>query len=67
MVARRLEEVCIDYAQRNSPFLIGNIRIDVVSAKNVEKREARNSDKSWQGELVFEQISGKWDKERERS
>lgn len=67
MVARRLEEVSIDDAQRNSPFLIGNIRIDVVSAKDVEKREARNSDKSWQGELVFEQISGKWDKERERS
>lgn len=67
MVARRLEEVSIDYAQRNSPFLIGDIRIDVVSAKDVEKREARNSDKSWQGELVFEQISGKWDKERKRS
>ena len=67
MVAGRLEEVCIDYAQRNSPFLIGNIRIDVVSAKDVEKREARNSDKGWQGELVFEQISGKWDKERKRS
>jgi hypothetical protein len=67
VVARRLEEVSIDYAQRNSPFLIGDIRIDVVSAKDVEKREARNSDKSWQGELVFEQISGKWDKERKRS
>lgn len=67
MVAGRLEEVCIDYAQRNSPFLIGNIRIDVVSAKDVEKREARNSDKGWQGELVFEQISDKWDKERKRS
>ena len=67
MVARRLEEVSINYAQRNSPFLIGNIRIDVVSAKDVEKREARNSDKGWQGELVLEQISGKWDKERKRS
>lgn len=67
MVAGRLEEVCIDYAQRNCPFLIGNIRIDVVSAKDVEKREARNSDKGWQGELVLEQISGKWDKERKRS
>ena len=67
MVAGRLEEVSIDYAQRNSPFLIGNIRIDVVSAKDVEKREARYSDKGWQGELVFEQISGKRNEERERS
>lgn len=67
MVAGRLEEVSIDYAQRNSPFLIGNIRIDVVGTKDVEKREARNSDKGWQGELVLEQISGKWDKERKRS
>ena len=67
MVAGRLEEVCIDYAQRNSPFLIGNIRIDVVSAKDVEKREACNSDKGWQGELVLEQISGKRNEERKRS
>ena len=35
VVARRLEEVSIDYAQRNCPFLIGNIRIDVMSAKDV--------------------------------
>jgi len=47
VVARRLEEVSIDYAQRNCPFLIGYIRIDVVSAKDVEKREARYSDKGW--------------------
>ena len=67
MVAGRLEEVCIDYAQRNRPFLIGNIRIDVVSTKDVEKREACNSDKGWQGELVFEHISGKRNEERKRS
>ena len=67
MVAGRLEEVCIDYAQRNRPFLIGDIRIDVVGTKDVEKREARNSDKGRQGELVLEQISGKRNEERERS
>ena len=67
VIARRLEEICINDAQRNSPFLIGDIRIDIVSAKDVEKREARYSDKGRQGELVFEQISGKGDKEREGS